>query len=131
MLTNTYNNYIFYCHNFGKYDVVFLYLILLEANKSLAYEHYILKRIMRDGVIIKLDIKVKNKNSFIKISFVDSLNLLKGSLENLAFDVYNKKGKFPYTFVNDKNLNYIGKTPDISYYKNISENDYNKLIKKE
>ncbi len=36
------------------------------------------------------------------------------------------KGKFPYDFVNESNLNYIGRTPDIKYYNGISREDYEK-----
>jgi hypothetical protein len=43
-----------------------------------------------------------NKGKTIKISFIDSINILDGSLERLAkdFNVETQKGKFPYTFVN-------------------------------
>ena len=36
--------------------------------------------------------KIKNKDKFVKISFVDSINLLKSSLDSLAeeFEVENK-----------------------------------------
>jgi hypothetical protein len=37
MLTEKYNNYIFYVHNLGKFDVIFLYLILLDSNEKAKY----------------------------------------------------------------------------------------------
>ena len=138
MLLNKYNNFIFYVHNFGKYDVVFLYNVLLKANVDKGCEYYILNTTMKDNTIIRLDIKIKIKSKFkednsktIKISFVDSLNLLNNSLEKLTkdfnFDI--KKGKFPHTFVNKRTLNYIGNKPDMSYYNNINIKDYNNIPK--
>ena len=136
MLINKYNNFIFYTHNLGKYDVVFLYNALLKANSDKGYNYYILNTTMRESTIIRLDIKIKmksnksinkeNKTRFIKISFFDSLNLLNYSLEKLTtdFNLEIKKGKFPHSFVNKNNLNYIGKKPDISYYDSISITEY-------
>jgi hypothetical protein len=128
-----YNNYIFYTHNFGAYDVIFLYDNLLKANFDKKYDYYILNTILRDDRIIKLEIKIKinegEKIKYNKITFVDSLNLLNNSLSNLAesFNVETKKGYFPYDFVNRQTLNYIGKKPDKFYYKKISDIEYNKI----
>lgn len=141
MLINKYNNFIFYTHNLGHYDVVFLYNVLLNANLKKGFDYYILKTTMKENIIIKLDIKINNKihiekmlaknSKTIKISLVDSLNLLNSNLDKLAkdFNVETKKGHFPHFFVNKQNLNYIGNKPDISYYNNISEKEY-KNIKK-
>lgn len=118
MLNPIYNNFIYYCHNFGKYDAIFLYKILLDYNKNLGREYFILNSILRDGVIIRLDVKIKKLNNSVKISFLDSINLLKGSLQSLQndFEVESKKGQFPYEFVNENNLFYIGNKPDLSFY---------------
>ncbi len=140
MLVSKYNNFIFYVHNLGHYDIVFLYNILLQTNLEKGYEYYNIKTTMRDNTIIKLDIKIKvyfkteenlNKFKTIKISFVDSLNLLNLSLEKLTkeFNVDVRKGKFPHVFVNKNTLNYIGNKPDIHFYDNMNINDY-KLIPK-
>jgi hypothetical protein len=63
-----------------------------------------------------------------KIYLKDSLNMLSGSLDQIAKD-FNikdlKKLDFPYLFVNKNNLNYIGPTPDIKYFKN--QNEYKKV----
>ena len=66
------------------------------------------------------DTEKLKKARYIKISFVDSLNLLNNSLKKLAndFNVETKKGNFPYNFVNKHNLNYIGKKPSKYYYNN-------------
>ena len=42
MLVNRYNNFIFYVHNLGHYDIVFLYNVLLNFNLSKGYDYYIL-----------------------------------------------------------------------------------------
>nr|ADO51614.1 dnapol [Moniliophthora roreri] len=136
MLINKYNNFIFYVHNLGKYDVIFLYNVLLKANLDKGYEYYILKHTMRDNNIIRLDIKVRinsdnteNNYRYIKISLVDSLNILNYSLDKLTknFNIGIKKGKFPHSFVNKQTFNYIGNKPNIDYYDNIDITDYNKI----
>jgi hypothetical protein len=82
---------------------------------------YYINMTFRDDQVIKLDLKVKkihpktNLESGVKISFIDSLNILSGSLEQLAkdYNVETQKGRFPYSFVNRNNLNYSGKVPSI------------------
>ena len=138
MLVNKYNNFNFYVHNLGHYDIIFLYNVLLNYNLQKGFDYYILNTTMRDNTIIKLDIKIKiwsktdeNKYRFIKFSFVDSLNLLNLSLDKLTkeFNIENKKGKFPHTFVNKNTLNYIGNKPDIFFYENINIEEYNSIPK--
>ena len=102
---------------------------------------YNLKTTMKENIIIKLDIKINNKfhkdniitnkSKTIKISLVDSLNLLNSNLDKLAkdFNVETKKGHFPHLFVKNTNLNYLGNKPDISYYKDISDKEYNNINK--
>ena len=67
----------------------------------------------------------------IKISFVDSANLLKGKLANLceSFGLDVKKGYFPYTFVNRDTLHYIGDTPSYDYWVNLPKDEYKNLMK--
>ena len=136
MLINKYNNYIFYVHNLGHYDIVFLYNVLLKCNLDKGYDYYILNTSMRDNTIIKLEIKIKvfskteeNKYRYIKISLVDSLNLLNLSLDKLTkeFDIEVRKGKFPHRFVNRNTLNYVGIKPDLYFYDNINNNEYNSI----
>jgi DNA polymerase type B, organellar and viral len=134
MLVNKYHNFIFYCHNFGRYDCIFLYNILAKANINKGFEYYKLETTIRDDVIIQLTIKIKpdkDKHRYIKINIVDSLNLLNNSLDKLTkdFNVDIKKSIFPHSFVNRDNLNYIGNMPDIKYYKNLSLKEYNHIYK--
>jgi len=81
--------------------------------------------------IITLTIKSKTKYGkiFPKLKFSDSICILPSSLDNLgkSFDVSTKKDVFPYTFVSKDNLNYKGKLPDFSYYKNITQDEYNNI----
>jgi len=121
MLKLELNQFTFYVHNFGKFDAIFIYKILLEFNLTAETENqYKLIPLYRDNKMIRLQIikNVNNKN--IKINFVDSLNILNNSLDKLCKDygVSNTKGIFPYSFVNKNNLNYIGPKPNISYYNN-------------
>jgi hypothetical protein len=52
------------------------------------------------------------------------------SLKFLAkvFEVNTQKSIFPYSFVNENNLDYIGPIPDIKYFDGISHLDYNCYI---
>jgi DNA polymerase type B, organellar and viral len=134
MLKNKYHNFIFYVHNLGNYDIVFIYNVLLNFNLVKGYDYYILNTTMRDNTIIKLEIKIKvfsktkeNLHKYIKISFVDSLNLLNLSLDKLTqiFNSEVRKGHFPHLFVNRNTLNYIGKKPDYHFYNNLNIKDYN------
>lgn len=141
MLINKYNNFIFYCHNFGGYDVYFIYKTLLNFNEKSGFNYYKLNTFIREDTIFKLTITVyvnselnenkdNKKKKSIKITFVDSLNLLNNSLANLSkdFKVKTKKGIFPYSFVKKESLNYIGALPDKSHF-NIDLLEYNNLLK--
>ena len=96
MLVKKYNNFTFYTHNFGKFDCIFIFHVLKKANIKKGFEHYILKTTIREDIIIKLEIKIKltisEKARYIKISIVDSLNLLNNSLDKLTKD-FNVKIK--------------------------------------
>lgn len=115
ILIPKYHNYIIYCHNFAKFDYLFLRKILLNkfnGSKIISKELDILS--------ISMDNNLKGKNK-VKLTFRDSLSLLPISLDKLSksFNVEIKKDFFPYSFVNKNNLNYIGNKPELKYYKNI------------
>jgi len=115
MLISKYHNYNFYIHNMGKFDVIFIYKILKEFNFHKKEEYYILKSVFRDDVMLKLSISIKISNKkYIKINFIDSLNILNDKLKNLckSFKIEFSKGIFPYNFVTKTNLNYIGCIPN-------------------
>jgi hypothetical protein len=72
---------------------------------------------------------LKKTTSYIKITIVDSLNLLNKNLEELGIDfkTITRKGKFPHRFVNSKTINYLGDYPPIIYFDNLNIADYNLL----
>jgi hypothetical protein len=72
MLVPKYHNFIFYVHNLGRFDVVFLYKFLLDYNSKLVSEggsaKYILEPLYRDNQILRLILKLqKNKNIYLYI----------------------------------------------------------------
>ncbi|KAI5980362.1 mitochondrion dnapol [Pisolithus orientalis] len=132
MLVNKYHNYYWYIHNMGKFDIVFIHKTLEEYNLNYKKVYYILNTTYKDGKMLRLIIKRKINNKYIKITLLDSYNILSDSLESLTkeFNVDNLKGSFPYSFVKENNLNYIGETPEIKYYNNLSISEYNKFYSK-
>jgi DNA polymerase type B, organellar and viral/RNase_H superfamily len=134
LLVQKYHNYIFYVHNLGRFDVVFIQKVLKEYNLHKKENYYIMKSLFRDDGMLKLVISLKITNKkYIKITLVDSLNLLNESLDNLgkSFNVSILKGKFPYDFVNEDKLFYIGDKPDIKFYKDITQEEYNLIQNKD
>lgn len=131
MLESNYNNYYWYIHNMGKFDMVYIYKTLEEYNLNSKKEKFKLKSTYRNGKMLKLIIskQLPYKSKEIKITFLDSYNILQNSLDSLTkeFKVDHEKGVFPYSFVTEKTLNYIGETPDIKFYRNISVSEYNKI----
>lgn len=136
MLINDYHGCKFYVHNLGGFDAVFVYKVLDEYNLH-HNNYYVLDPIFRDNRIIKLDVKVRKNLSdrkqpkvtvrkqpgFIKITLIDSYSLLPEKLKVLAddFECDVKKGIFPYEFVNELTLNYVGNTPDKDYFEKVDE----------
>jgi hypothetical protein len=112
------DNYQVYIHNLSKFDGIFLLKILIELGK--------VKPIIHHGDLISIAFRFKDYN----ITFKDSLQMLIVSLRKLskAFSV-NQKSIFPYSFVSENNLNYIGQVPDFKYFNDITINDYNKYCK--
>lgn len=133
IMLDKYSGYIFYTHNFGKYDSIFIVKIIKEANKRKEFEYYKLSPIYKDNMLLKLDVKINKKSGYNKITIVDSYNLLNSGLFNLSrsFDIDITKGYFPHKFVKRDTLNYVGNTPSINYWNNISNDEYKELYKKD
>jgi hypothetical protein len=63
------------------------------------------------------------------IEFKCSYKFIPISLKNVNYELGEKK-IFPYDFVNENNLNYIGEVPDKKFFnQNISQNDYDNYLK--
>lgn len=105
MAPNNLLGIIFYCHNLGGYDVVFLLKSLYDYNQN-HEDKYILNPIFRDNKIIRLTIKKDNGS----IVLSDSYALFNSKLEKLGkdFEVKTQKSLFPYRFSTKNNLFYIG-----------------------
>jgi hypothetical protein len=113
-MLKSYSNYTIYVHNFSNFDYYFI-INLLKNQTNIQYDPF-----YKDNKLysLKLSTSINNKLYFITIK--DSYLLLPSSLRKLGKD-YNvdvPKGYFPYSFVNENNLNYIGNLPDYFYYVN-------------
>lgn len=136
MLTFNYNNYTVYIHNLGKFDGTIIYKILLEyfdikplsSNKDQVYSYEI--KNISSSLLDDKNNKSKTKK-ITKLILKDSKKILPGSLRNLgkSFNVETLKGIFPYKYVNEFNIDYIGKKPNIFYYelKDLINNNYEEL----
>lgn len=115
IMVKKYDNYKVYIHNLAGFDAIFLLKILAELGK--------IKPIIHHDKIISITFKL---NGYI-VTFNDSQQLLNNSLKNLgkAFTIETQKSIFPYSFVNEDNLNYIGSIPNINYFSNgLSRSEY-------
>lgn len=137
MLIDKYNGYSFYVHNWTKYDVYFIFRVVVMLNR-LHPEIYTFEPKIRDSDIIGLRISRKvNKNNY-TIHILDSYNILQSSLDNLArtFNTEIQKSFFPHKFVTKNTIFYKGVKPAKKYYVNdsfkykgndlvdVKENDY-------
>lgn len=123
------NNLKLYAHNMSEFDGIIILKSLIKTN----YKHNYKIKIHSDneGNMLSIDIfkKLKNKKR-IKISIFDSLKLLPVSLDNLSkiFNTKFEKGLFPYKFVSEKTLNFIGEVPSFKYFDNITYDKYLNFI---
>lgn len=133
MLRPKYKNTVFYVHNLGRFDAPFIIKALTLFNKTEegVKNPYIFDCVTRDSNILKLVIKRKIDKEVRTVKILDSYAVLPRSLKDLgeAFKVDTVKSYFPHSFCSKNTLQYIGKTPDITYYKNISIEEYNNLYK--
>lgn len=135
LLRTKYNKTTFYCHNLAGFDVVFLLKVLIDYNQSVAKEDikeekkakkmYKLSFKFRDNRIISLTIKRDQS----RLKIVDSLNILNSGLRNLTkvYDTEYHKSFFPYKFAVESTLFYEGITPSITYFTDISYDEYSRL----
>jgi hypothetical protein len=117
VMSRKYNGYKVYVHNLAKFDIIFLLKYLVKVGN--------LQPVIHNDRIISLTVKYGKNNKY-QIQFKDSYLILLASLSKLssAFQVENEKSVFPHFFVNENNLNYVGEIPELKFFKNISEKDY-------
>lgn len=127
MLIN-YPHYVFYAHNLGGYDGIYLLNILSKYNEICdPSERINFDLIFRDSNILKINLQIKIKGKKYSIAICDSYALLNISLRKLC-QVFNipsqyQKSSFPYEFINIHNLNYIGPAPNLNENPNINNDD--------
>ncbi len=114
LMIRKYDNYKVYIHNLSNFDANFLLKILVNLGE--------VNPIIHDNKIISITFKY---NGYVVI-FKDSQQMLIRSLRSLgqAFRVDIQKSIFPYNFVNENKLNYIGHIPEFNYFYDISKIDY-------
>jgi hypothetical protein len=136
MLKTKYKNAIFYTHNLGGYDAVFVLKILSAYNDMVGEKYYKFNPFLKDKRILKLEISAKiSKGVYNSITLVDSLALLPTKLEDLAkaFTTKYEKPLFPYSFATNETLHYVGCSPPYEFYTRktlpIPLDEYNKIKK--
>jgi hypothetical protein len=108
ILHRKYHGYKIYVHNLARFDVIFLLKYLVQMGK--------IEPIIHNGKIISIKVKFGKYN----VEFKDSYLMLLSSLLKLGkgFGINTVKSVFPFLFVNENNLNYIGNVPDLKYFGN-------------
>jgi hypothetical protein len=118
MLVKENHNFKYYAHNMSQFDGI----LLLKSLMNMSNTHNLNFNVHsnNEGKIISLDIvkKIKAQKKIIKISILDSFLLLPFSLKKLGkiFNCETSKGIFPYKFINQGNIKYIGCIPGIEYF---------------
>lgn len=123
----TRNGLTLYAHNLGRFDSLEIIKGLINTKGSLKYE---VEGKWKTEENKLLSLKIKHKESKLYIRLFDSVsffnfNSLDKLLQTNNIDV--QKGKFPHSFINQNNLNYVGNKPAIEYYKNITNEDYDNI----
>lgn len=113
-----------YVHNLSKFDIFFVNNIL-KQDKDIQSDY----KLNRDGKILSVTVRFKDKKLKGKFIFRDSLLLIQGSLSDITKKFKTEHGKlnFPYSFVKADNLNYVGDKPDYKFYNNMDEKDYHDI----
>lgn len=116
-----YNRYKIYIHNLANFDGIFLLNALADIGE--------LNVLMNKEKLISFDFHFRpsllNKSEIV-LYFRDSYQILISSLKNLgnSFKVNSLKTIFPYKFINENNLDYVGYVPPFNYFDNITSDEY-------
>ena len=98
--------------------------VICIANNSRSYDaHFILSYFLTSNNEFEPQI-IKNGNKIIcmsydKLKFIDSLSFMKLSVRNMpkTFGLTGiQKGYYPYLFLTEENLDYLGEIPDLSFF---------------
>lgn len=113
-----------YVHNLSKFYIFFINNILKE-DEDIVSDY----KLNKDGKILSVGVKFKDKKMKGKFIFRDSLLLIQGSLKDITESFNTKNGKltFPHKFVKADNLNYVGDKPDFNFYTDMDELDYESI----
>lgn len=143
-----YSKTIFYCHNLGRYDIVYIINALHDYNdkydnQEISHNKFRMVYNHRDNDILSITIskEVNTTTShkepkildtrIAKLVIRDSIPILNSSLSDLSksYGVETPKGTFPYKFATRNNLFYIGNTPDKFYYNpSLTQSAYDKMV---
>jgi hypothetical protein len=124
ILTRKYNGFNVYIHNMAKFDIIFLLKHLVKLGD--------VTPIIHNGRIISINLSF-GKDLEYRLQFKDSYLILLSSLAKLTkgFIVETQKSVFPFLFVNENNLDYVGEVPEFKYFDNkIKLSEYNDYISK-
>jgi DNA polymerase type B, organellar and viral len=124
ILVRKYNGFNIYIHNMAKFDIIFLLKHLVKLGN--------VTPIIHNGRIISINLSFGKNNEY-RLQFKDSYLILLASLAKLTkgFGVETQKSIFPFLFVNENNLDYVGQVPDFKYFGNkISKSEYQDYISK-
>jgi hypothetical protein len=118
IMIRKYNGYNIYMHNMAKFDIIFLFKYLAQLG--------LVNPIIHNDRIILINFNFGKDNEY-QLKFKDSYLILLHNLRKLckSFDVKNSKSIFPHFFVNENNLDYIGRIPDFKFFDKINQNEYN------
>src|SRR6185436_19314569 len=123
--------HVVYAHNLGHFDGLYI----IEALHTIG----VCNPLIKDKKIVQVDFSVNckyngrkggEKERKIRIKLYDSYQLIPVNLKTLAedFNCDTQKGIFPYDFVNQNNLNYVGPVPPLSTFNDLDDFEYMKLV---
>lgn len=120
----------FYAHNLGRFDGHFKIKTLLDSGFEVK------PTIKEDKTILSLKISMHmlgvkgGAKKKVTITLLDSMLMLQGSLKSLGknFGASVLKTEFPHKFATFENLSYVGPTPSIDNYENLSTDEYESLL---
>lgn len=129
MLKPTYADFVFYVHNFGGFEAVFILKTLIDANIMAAEHPYKYKIAIISRVSRVLSVTLSRANSRNTIKLVDSYSILTPSLEGLFKDPASlvENDIAPHSFITNATLFYQGDKPSRSHYLDISAEKYDEI----